>query len=157
MIDRPHIPAPSIAARFLYTWDSQVVQYPKHGEQGIDHVVGNFVAPGSPQPLTVDGVRQLYTETEDPGYIGQRVLTLLYRNRKGRIVGILNYYPQDGPDEKQGNVNLWVKPECQGGGIGTKLVNELARRGWPTTWEQQSYSMAGHSFATRYLEGRGAP
>lgn len=133
------LPEPSIEAQFLYTWESQVKQYPKTGAPGIDLFVGTFTEAMLP---------------EYPDAWGKQVWTLLYRNNKGHAIGILNYYPQDLPEEEAGNVNIWVHPRRQGRGIGTKLADELVRRGWPFTWEQQSYSLAGHAFVRSYLEAR---
>lgn len=147
------LPAPTIDARFMYSWSSQVEQYPKMGAPGIEVVVCHFAAPGTSagRPMTADGIRQLYCELDVPEVWDKEVWTLLYRNRKGRVVGILNYYPQELPEQAPGDVNIWVKEQCRGGGIGTKLVDALVARRWRFTWEQQSYSMAGHSFITSYL------
>lgn len=103
-----------------YPWESQVRQYPKAGEPGISYFRGD----------TPHG----------------HVDCLLYRNRRGHVVGILNHYPTTTIWEKAGNVNVWVHPRRQRRGIGSALVTEAAKR-WPINFEQQRYTVAGVKLA----------
>lgn len=157
---RPELPEPNVFTdRWLYSWESQVKQYPKRGAPGIELVVATFIAPGAePGPARVDGNLQVYCEVprDEPDMFGQQVFTLLYRNTRGRVVGILNYYPTTTRYEKAGNTNTWVDPSRQRRGVGTKLHDEANRRWGPINYAQQSYSMAGHAFTTKYLERRRA-
>ena len=119
----------TIPARLAFSWESQVSQYPTKGSPGITYFAG---------------------ET-DYG----TVHCLLYRDVKGDVVGILNYY--DGhlkPNvwETAGNVNVWVHPDRQRRGIATRLVAEAARR-WPDiTLDQQRFTESGAALAARLRE-----
>ena len=115
-----------------FSWPNQVRQYPTHGSPGIAF-----------DPCTFP---------DDHPFAGAQVWTLLYRNRKGRVVGILNYYPQDFPPfEKAGNVNVRVHPRRQRRGIGSALVREAHARGWPLDPYRQRYTTAGRHLAERLL------
>ena len=77
---------------------------------------------------------------------------LLYRSRKGTLIGILYHYPVDlEPWEQAGNVNMWVHPRRQRRGIGTKLLVE-ARRRWNLDPYQQSYTPEGAALMNSVLE-----
>lgn len=112
----------------VFTWDSQVVQYPHRGDPGVSYFAG---------------------ELSD----GRVVDCLLHRDDKGILQGILNYYREGvdwGPDEKPGNVNLWVKPGRERRGIGTELVQDAVRR-WGVSLEGQRYTVAGAHFALHLM------
>lgn len=111
---------PTIPQDQLYSWGSQVCQYPYKGEPGISYQEG-------PIPSGI-------------------VHCLLYRNEKGHVRGILNYFDFLTEWEKPGNVNIWVHPRHQGEGIGTALWNEAVRR-WGVTLSGQRFTEAGAKFA----------
>lgn len=112
----------TLAADFLFSWESQANQYPAKGRPGVSYFAGET-------PLgTVD--------------------CLLYRDIKGNVVGILNHYGFDSIWEKPGNVNIWVRPDKQRRGIATLLVREAARR-WDVNLDQQRFTESGAALATR--------
>jgi len=133
------LPPVTIGAELALAWDSQVRQYPKLGPPGL-----SFVAYPDEPAYGPNGART--TTTID---------CLLYRNRKGHLVGILNHYNDDIYEcdgsllERPGNVNLWVRPDRQRRGIGTKLVAEADRR-WSIDWMAQRYTEAGRSLVSSY-------
>lgn len=110
----------SIPNESLFSWQSQVCQYPYVGEPGITYMEGP----------TQEGI----------------VDCLLYRNDKGHIVGILNHFPWDGHWEKRGNCNIWVHRKWQRQGIGRALWEEAVRR-WGCKLEGQRFTTAGAAFA----------
>jgi GNAT superfamily N-acetyltransferase len=79
---------------------------------------------------------------------------LLYRSRKGTLIGILQYFAEDAPMdlEKAGNMNVFVHPRRQRRGIGLELVAEADRR-WHINWDQQMYTPEGLALIERYLRG----
>ena len=112
----------TIPSTLVLTWQSQVVQYPALGPEGISYFAG--VTPLG----TVD--------------------CLLYRNEGGAVVGILNHYGFDSVWEKTGNVNVFVRRNCQRQGIATALIMEADRR-WPINLDQQHFTPEGAAFAER--------
>lgn len=112
----------------LFSWASQVCQYPYTGEPGISYMEG-------PIPS---------------GFI---VHCILYRNEKGHVRGILNYFDEQFADgagggwQKPGDVNIWVHPKCQGRGIGTALWQEAVRRWGVKLNTQEKMTPAGAAFA----------
>ncbi len=105
-----------------FSWQSQVVQYPAFGEEGIGYFAG----------LVDDG---------------KIVHCLLWRDSTGAARGILNYYEQDMPPwEKAGNVNLFVDPDWKRQGIATELWNEACSR-WHVTLENQRFTVEGVELA----------
>jgi ribosomal protein S18 acetylase RimI-like enzyme len=116
---------PTIPAELLFSWQSQVCQYPYTGEPGISYMEGP----------TEEGI----------------VDCLLYRNDKGHIIGILNHYSfdavtSDGAWEKKGNVNIWIHRSYQRQGIGRALWEEAVRR-WGVRLQGQRMTPAGAAFA----------
>ncbi|HLX88791.1 MAG TPA: hypothetical protein VKR22_10110 [Acidimicrobiales bacterium] len=115
----------------------QVPQYPRTGPPGISHYVGK-VNVGD-----VIGERQ--------GRMGRIVMfhvdNLLYRNRKGALIGILQFFGEGAPMdlEKPGNLNVWVHPRRLRRGIATALVLEATRRWGPLPWDQQLYTPEGRA------------
>lgn len=109
----------------LYSWESQVCQYPYKGEPGVSYMEG-----------PIGG--------------GRIVHCLLFRNERGHVRGILNYFDDqfiDGEWQKPGDVNIWIHPKSHGQGIGTALWKEAVRR-WNVRLEtQDKMTPAGAKFA----------
>lgn len=115
----------TIPQALMLTWDSQVCQYPWKGEPGVSYFAG------------IEGDAVIHC--------------LLYREDRGFVVGILNYYDQDFPPfETKGNVNLFIHRKYKRHGIGTALWNEAVRR-WDVTLETQRFSPEGLAFAQALL------
>lgn len=115
-----------------YSYESQVVQYPRLGAPGIEYFAGK----DEHHPVPVD--------------------CLLFRGEDGLIRGILNHYAIDyPPHEKAGNINLFVDPAHHREGIGTALVREANRRWGPINWNQQRYTAAGVELAHRLISELG--
>jgi GNAT superfamily N-acetyltransferase len=108
-------------------WESQARQYPKVGPPGISYFRGVF--------------------SNETGHYAD---CLLYRDKHGKLRGILNHYPHTVPFEQQGNVNIWVEPRFQGKGIATKLLAEAEKR-WQVNFDQQKYTSSGEQFIIKYL------
>ena len=71
---------------------------------------------------------------------------LLYKNKYGEIIGILNHYPFNfEPYEKKGNINVMVAPQEQGKGIGLKLIKEALKRYPDIDLYQQQWTPQGQS------------
>ena len=64
-------------------WYTQAPQYPKVGQPGIHHFLGEVAV----------GVMEQKGRTV--GRVKYEVDALLYRSRKGVLVGILNYYAEE--------------------------------------------------------------
>jgi GNAT superfamily N-acetyltransferase len=111
----------------VYTWESQADQYARYGDPGV-------------------GYERHYADGEDKGPECP-VDCLLFRGESGLLLGILNHYPEADPGgfEQAGNINIWVKEDQQGRGIGRTLVREAKKR-WGLHVEQQRYSDAGLAF-----------
>lgn len=115
----------------VFEFNAQADQYPTTGQPGIGYFKG---------------------EIDDAHHVD----ALLYRDDKGKVVGILNHYPMDIlPYERAGNVNVMVRPDQQRKGIGLKLLREADKR-WKINFQQQSYSRAGKALVTRYQKMRTA-
>lgn len=126
-----------------FTFDEQVHQHARHGPPGISYV--RRTVPVAAITHRRSGERILMVP-DTP------VEVLLHRNRKGRVTGILYYYP-DGIEgwEEPGNVTVFIDPARQRRGIGTKLLAEALHR-WPAIdLEQQSYTEGGLALARRFL------
>lgn len=114
----------------VYSWTSQVRQYPAKGRPGVEYFAGVI-----PDVMTVD--------------------CLLYRDADGHIVGILNHYPVDNlPWETAGNVNIWVRSDWQRKGVASLLVQE-ARHRWNVTLEGQRFTHAGAALANHLHTTKG--
>jgi uncharacterized protein YndB with AHSA1/START domain len=94
----------------MYTWESQAAQYPPSGPPGISYVRGNV---------------------SDEVFVD----CLLYRDETGELVGILNHYPVDLPPlEREGDQNIWVRPDRRRQGIGSALMTEASLRWMSFRW-----------------------
>jgi GNAT superfamily N-acetyltransferase len=99
-------------------WREAIRGIPRSGKPGIVH---DTVDPGAEW---------------GGGSDGSRIEVLLHRNRKGRLTGVLYYYPTDFRSingvlvARAGAVHMWVDPARHGRGVGTALVLEGNRR-WP--------------------------
>lgn len=129
---------PSIS-RMSYDWRSQYLQFDRVGEPGLSYEHHEL-------PQLVRGV--VHRNPVD---------CLLYRNRRGKLIGILYHYPEGGIMEngyvleKPGAINILVKPECQRQGIATKLADEAARR-WVIDVTVQEHTPEGAAFANAWLK-----
>jgi GNAT superfamily N-acetyltransferase len=128
-------------AYLTFDWWSQVSQFVKQGKPGI-----TLESPETPV-YGPDGHE--YFTTVD---------CLLYRNRKGALVGILYHYNDDTYDvagnlvEKKGNVNVMVRPSSRRAGVGTRLVRDALAR-WDIDLQVQQYTDAGRALFLKVLEG----
>jgi GNAT superfamily N-acetyltransferase len=112
----------------MYSWESQVCQYPALGAPGIEYFAG--VVEGREKPVDC----------------------LLWRDDDGRVRGILNHYPIDYPPyEVAGNVNIWVDPDWQRRGIGTALVERCIQMYGQIPVEQQKYTPEGAELLAELL------
>lgn len=117
-----------------WTWQSQVRQYPKVGTPGLRYELNH---------VTVAEVEHRASGAKLAIGSEQPVDTLVVRNRKGHVVGLLWHYPVDLPPwEAAGNVNLVVRPDRRGRGIGRQLLTEAIAR-WPINWAQQDFTPEG--------------
>ena len=107
------------------SWAAQVRQYPPIGRPGISYLEG--------RPVSF------------PEY---RVDCLRFRNQKGGLIGILNHYPIELlSHDRAHNINIWVRPDRQRRGVGTRLVTAALRR-WPEIeLDMQEYTPAGLALA----------
>ena len=105
-------------ANFPEFWSQQVGQYPPKGPPGISYFKGVVDA-----DIHVD--------------------CLLYRDKRGKLIGVLNHYAFDMPPyESKGNINVMVDPEHQGEGIGKLLLKEAMKR-WDVNLAQQHWTPSG--------------
>lgn len=120
----------------IYSFESQVGQYPQNGPQGISYFRG----------------ADDWMEEQ-----GKWVDCLLFRDENGRIRGILNHYPFEliSPEdarvtEKSGNINIFIDPFYKNKQVGTKLLDE-ARRRYDIDLNKQTYSTEGAAFINAYV------
>lgn len=134
----------SIPDHLMYPFESQSRQFPASGPLGLSHEhheVRNYNAAGA---LVVSPVE-----------------CLLWRNLGGELVGILYYYPDDAFEfdgsqlEAAGNVNVYIRSDWRGKGVGTKLGVEADKRWGPIDLAQQRYTTGGAALA-RAIERRRA-
>jgi SPP1 gp7 family putative phage head morphogenesis protein len=112
------ISAPSMG---VLAWAGQVGQHPDRGKPGMS-----------------------YTQNKVDEF---KIDTLLWRDDKGILRGLLYHYPQDVPGyEKKGNVTLMVDPLRQRQGIGSKLLREAGKR-WNINLWNQDYTPEGAALA----------
>lgn len=120
MPDGERFQLPYTLPALAFDWDSQVVQYPEAGEPGISYFHGEV-----PETKGVD--------------------CLLYRGDDGKVIGILNHFPEDIPNpyydtpmgrmlgasryiERAGNYTVMVDPAHRRKGIGMALTREGVKR-----------------------------
>jgi uncharacterized protein YndB with AHSA1/START domain len=96
-----------------FAWESQAAQYPRTGPPGISYFRAEL--PNNSDKLSLF------------------VHCLLYRDETGELVGILNHYPTDLPPlQREGDRNVWVRPDRRRQGIGSALLTEAMLRWTPT-------------------------
>jgi GNAT superfamily N-acetyltransferase len=113
---------PTMRGDELLSWESQVCQYPYKGEPGVSYFAG---------------------VVEDVG----TVHCLLYRDDKGHVIGILNYFDFVSVWQKPGDVNIWIHKRHQGEGVGKALWTEAVRRWNVKLQNQTKMTPAGAAFA----------
>lgn len=141
MIALPEASVPSGGMDLV--WATQARQYPRSGPPGI-HYFRGVVMIGRVRNGNGDAVGRVRYEVDN----------LLYRSRKGSLVGVLQFYPEDAPMglEQAGNMNVWVHPRRLRRGIALALITEADRRWGPIDWGQQAYTPEGRALVARYLE-----
>jgi GNAT superfamily N-acetyltransferase len=129
----------------VYSFESQRMQYPVKGDPGIGYFAG---------------------EVKDYGIVD----CLLFRDKSGELLGVLNHYPKDAPNpnygtalgrifgeaefiERAGNINIFIHPLYKREGIASALLDEAQNR-WEINFQQQQYTDEGADFIARYLEKR---
>lgn len=115
-------------------WKDVAANHPKEGPPGIRY------------------------ERLNPGarYGDRTIHALLHRNRKGRLTGVLYYYPEAVAHYvPAGAVHMWVDPARQGRGVGRVLAVEAIRR-WPINLGVQRYTERGLAMARVALAARAA-
>lgn len=151
------LPEATVPGEGFWSWESQARQYPRKGPEGISvetHVVE--VARGTTMAIDPADKRL------KPARVRVRygVDSMVLRNRKGDLVGILNHYPEPVYDmdgallERPGNVNLWVRPNRRHRGLGSRLLNAALDR-WPDfDPAQQNYTAGGRALMAKVLAER---
>ena len=114
-----------------HTWDSQAKQYARPDiiwTLGINH----WTVPKDEAPVPIE--------------------CLLYFNPEGRLLGILNYYPEGSPfGEVPHDLLVLVDPAVRRCGIGTWLLTAAMER-WPAIdLTKQAYTDQGWALATSVL------
>ena len=83
---------------------------------------------------------------------GTVIKCLLCYAEDGRLIGILNYFPNGSPIADQpGDVTLVVHPEYQRRGIGTRLLAEAVAR-WPIDLDSQCMTPQGEALVRAFQE-----
>ncbi|HET6963743.1 MAG TPA: GNAT family N-acetyltransferase [Acidimicrobiales bacterium] len=103
----------------VYSWESQVSQYPATGPAGTGAM-----------RVTFQG--------------GTWVNCILHRGDDGGLLGILNHYPVDIPPyERANSLNVWVRPDHRGRGIATAMVLAALEHGWAVDLEEVAVTGPG--------------
>lgn len=119
------------AMNFTYTFSSQSPQFPETGEPGLSYFAG---------------VMDQYDVPVD---------CILYRNERGRLVGIGYHYPIDYAGmEQAGNIFVLTHPKYVRKGVAGKVLAELDKQ-YHVNFAQQKYSRQGLALVTAYLMKRG--
>lgn len=140
------LPAPSVPSGGMggRSWDAMEDYYPKTGTPGLRYWRG------------VVNIGDILGATpgQTIGRVTYDVDNLLYRSRKGTLVGILQYFPTDAPMdlEAAGNFNVFVHPRRQRRGLGLKLVAAADLAWGPLNFEQQKYTPEGRALIEAYLK-----
>jgi GNAT superfamily N-acetyltransferase len=138
------LPAATVPSGLLnMAWDEQAKQYPKRGAPGVDLYVG---------VVEVGGITR-QSNGEKVGRIRYEVDSLLYRNSKGAVIGILQWFGEGAPVDLQqpGDFNVLVHPRRQRRGIGLALMREADRRWGPLNLQQQMFTPEGRALAEAFL------
>lgn len=123
------LPAATVPPNTMHSWEVMASQFPEKGFPGITATAEH---PRDFPDVTVDALQ--------------------YRALDGSIIGILIRYPFVAGYERDGNANMWVRPDRRREGIGTSLLKEALRR-WPNIdLMKQDYTPAGRAVATRLVE-----
>lgn len=120
-----------------HTWESQECQYIDRTDIRWRPGITHWTVPRNAAPVPIE--------------------CLLYREDRGglagRLVGILNYFPEGSPvGDLPGDTLTLVRPEWRRKGIGKALLTEALRR-WPAIdLLSQSYTDEGYALATSVLK-----
>lgn len=105
----------------IFSWQGQSAQYPRKDTPGIHYFKGLI----SPEDW---------------------VDCLLFYDKAGDLVGVLNHFPKDMPPyEKKGNISVFVKPNRLREGIATRLLKAALKR-WRIDLRRQQYTPDGELF-----------
>jgi GNAT superfamily N-acetyltransferase len=140
MVSLPEATVPS--GLLNMSWTEQANQYPKAGTPGITLFVGIVEIAGI---TNREGVKV--------GKMRYEIDSLLYRNSKGAVIGILQWFGEGAPDELQapGDFNVLVHPRRQRRGIGLALMRDADRRWGPLNLHQQMFTPEGRALAEAFL------
>jgi len=133
-----------------FDYASQASQFPVKGKPGL-----------TAQTEEVEPARKVMLASgrsvTEPA---KKVDILTHRGEDGKLQAILYHYPQDiHPFEKKGNVNVFVSPDAQRQGLGTKLLKEADKR-YDINFEQQEWTSGGRKLIEgmkRKLKTLGGP
>src|SRR3990167_7758639 len=106
---RVGLPAATVPGDGFHTWQSQARQYPKKGPAGFS-LESHVVAAGRSATVAIDPRDNRVKRAMVTTHVA--VDCLLYRNRKGDLVAVLNHYPEDCYEvngvllERAGNVKI---------------------------------------------------
>lgn len=122
----------------VVSWESQAGQHDYRGQPGIHLERRSLGMPGAGDFIQID--------------------CLLYRDKRGLLVGILNHHSHDGnnPAEREGDITMWVDPHHQRQGIGTALLLDAMHR-WRIDLARQRYTIEGLWFVNGLLRRRHGP
>lgn len=124
-------------------WEEQAAQYPKRGVPGVSMFVG---------VVEIGGITR-QSNGEKVGRIRYEIDSLLYRNSKGAVIGILQWFGEGAPMDLQqeGDFNVLVHPRRQRRGIGLTLMQEADDRWGPLNLQQQMFTPEGRALAEAFL------
>lgn len=128
---------------YAFHWFEQKAQYDGSKPKIIKYADRNKPLPKEKLKVKqAEGIEHFKGEMSNNRWVD----ALLYKNKYGQIIGILNHYPFDFPPyEKKGNINVMVAPKEQGKGIGLKLVKEALNRYPDIDLYQQEWTPQGQS------------
>ena len=75
-------------------------------------------------------------------YFNEISKILIYRDDKGSVKGILQFFTVDIEEEKKGNLNILVDPDCSQKGIGLNLL-KFAMESFEIDLDQQQLTPTG--------------
>jgi GNAT superfamily N-acetyltransferase len=126
---KTELPAATASHTTMHSWEVMAQQFPDKGFPGITATVEH---PRDFPEVSVDALQ--------------------YRALDGSIIGLLIRYPLVAGFERDGNVNVWVRPDRQREGIATSLLKEALRRWSNIDLMNQDYTPAGRAVAARLTE-----